>query len=173
MLSIIVPLLAAGALYHHPIERRKKPHPATLAPLTAIGPSTLQERALRRRVVRLARIKMLERRQAMLLAFLAKSHAQTPLFADEAQHDVGGGVLVGPTTVTLDFLGSVIVRTTVRNGSPTRASPLLTVHLRTADGAAFAVSIAVEWLEPGASRQIDVASPTFARPVSLTWSAIP
>jgi hypothetical protein len=173
MLPIIVPLLAAGVLYHHPVERRKNPHPAPVAPLTAIGPSTMQERALRRRVVRLARIKMLERRQAMLLAFLAKSHAQTPLFMDGVEHDVGSGIIVGPTTVTLDFLGSAIVRTTVRNASPTRASPLLTAHLRTVDGTVFAVSTAVEWLEPGASRRIDVASPTFDTPVSLTWSMMP
>jgi hypothetical protein len=174
MVPIIVPLLAAAALGAHPLERRKKPHtPAPASALTAIGPSVMQERALRRRVVRLARIKMLERRQAMLLEFLAKSHAQTPLFADDVEHDVGGGIFVGPTMVTLDFLGSAVVRVRVRNASHVRASPLLTAHLRTADGTEFAVSAAVEPLEPGASRQIDVASPTLAAPVSLTWSAMP
>lgn len=175
MLEIIVPMLAAAVLGAHPLERRKKPHPpiAPVATLVATGPSVMQERALRRRVVRLARIKMLERREAMLFAFLAKSHAETPLFADGVEHDLGGGVFVGPTIVTLDFLGSVIVRVTVRNASSVRAAPLLTAHLRTADGAEFAVSAAVESLEPGASRHIDVASPTFAKPVALTWSAMP
>jgi hypothetical protein len=60
----------------------------------------------------------------------------------------------------------------VRNASRVRAAPLLTAHLRTADGAEFAVSAAVESLEPGASRQVDIASPTFSKPVSLTWSAM-
>jgi hypothetical protein len=133
----------------------------------------LQERALRRRVVRLARIKMLERREAMLFAFLAKSHAEAPLFADTAERDVGSGVFVGPTIVTLDFLGSAVIRVTVRNASGVRASPLLTAHLRTADGTEFGVSAAVESLAPGVSRTIDVASPTFDVPVSLTWSAMP
>lgn len=174
MLQIIVPMLAAAALGAHPLERRKKPHPfPPVATLTATGPSVLQERALRRRVVRLARIKMLERREAMLFAFLAKSHAETPLFTDALECGVGGGVFVGPTIVTLDFLGSAVVRVTVRNASRARVSPLLTAHLRTADGAEFAVSASVESLEPGASRTIDIASPTFATPVSLTWSAMP
>jgi hypothetical protein len=174
MLDIIIPMLAAAALGAHPLERHKKPHPAIapVATLIATGPSVMQERALRRRVVRLARIKMLERREAMLFAFLAKSHAETPLFADGVEHDVGGGVFVGPTIVTLDFLGSAIVRVTVRNAAHTRAAPVLTARLRTADGTEFAVSAAVESLEPGASRQIDMASPTFAKPISLTWSAM-
>ena len=176
MLHVILPLLAAAALGAHPLERRKKPHPhppTPIAALGAIGPSVMQERALRRRVVRLARIKMLERRQAMLFEFLAKSHAQTPLFTDDAQRDIGDGLLVGPTTVTLDFLGSAIVHVTVQNASQARVSPVLTAHLRTADGAQFAVSAIVEALEPGASRTIDVMSPTLATPVSLTWSAMP
>jgi hypothetical protein len=174
MVHMIVPILAAAALGAHTLGRHKKPHrPSPAAALSAIGPSVMQERALRRRVVRLARIKMLERRQAMLFEFLAKSHAYTPLFTDEAEHEVGGGVVVGPTIVLLDFLGSPLIRVTVRNASRVRASPLLTARVRTSSGAEFNASALVGSLEPGASRQIDVASPTFATPVSLTWSAMP
>jgi len=172
MLHMFIPFIAAAALGVHPAERRKRPHPSTPV-LSAAGPSVAQERALRRRVVRLARIKMLERRQAMLFEFLAKSHTETPLFADGIEHDVGHGLFVGPTIVTLDFLGSPIVRATVRNGSSARAAPLLTAHLRTSDGAEFAVSAAVESIAPGETRHIDLECPTFASPVSVTWSAMP
>jgi hypothetical protein len=173
MLHMFIPVLAAVSLGAHPLERRKRPHPPAPPPiLTAAGPSVAQERALRRRVVRLARIKMLERRQAMLFEFLAKSHTERPLFADGVEHDVGYGLFVGPTIVTLDFLGSPIVRATVRNASNARAAPLLTAHLRTADGAEFAVSAAVESIAPGETRHVDMESPTFATPVSVTWSAM-
>ena len=174
MLHMFIPLIAAAALGAHPVERRKRPHPSAPLPiLTAAGPSVAQERALRRRVVRLARIKMLERRQAMLFEFLAKSHTETPLFADGVEHDVGHGLFVGPTIVTLDFLGSPIVRATVRNASSARAAPLLTAHLRTVDGAEFAVSSAVESIAHGETRHIDIESPTLAAPVSVIWSAMP
>ena len=73
-----------------------------------------------RRRVRLARIKMFERRQAMLFEFLAKTHTESLLFEDTTVSDIGGGIVIGPTSVTLDFLGSPIVRTTVRNTSKTR-----------------------------------------------------
>ena len=174
MVHILIPLLAAAALGAHPAERRKKPHPSnTIRALTAVGPSIMQERALRRRVVRLARIKMLERREALLFELLAKAHAQTPLFTDSALHDVGGGVIVGPTVVTLDFLGGAILRVTVRNTSAARVSPLLIARMRTASGAVFAVSAALESLAPGSSREVDVASPMSGAPISVTWVAAP
>jgi hypothetical protein len=63
---IVIAAALACALCAHPrTEYRRKPsHPAAGA--VSAGPSVMQERALRRRLVRLARIKMLERRQAML-----------------------------------------------------------------------------------------------------------
>jgi len=170
----IVALVAAGALAAQPPAiYRKKPHRPPPPAAFSIGPSVAQERALRRRVIRLARIKMLERRQAMLFAFLAKSHTETPLFADASAVDVGGGVLVGPTTVTLDFLGSPIIRATVRNASKAQVSRVLTARLRTSDGEVLRVSVALEPLEPGASRRIELLSPSRGRPSSVTWSATP
>jgi hypothetical protein len=80
--------------------------------------------------------------------------------------------VIGPTSVTLDFLGSPIVRTTVRNTSKARVSPVLTVHLRTQSGDELRASTALDALEPGASRTIDILSPSRGHPVSATWSAI-
>lgn len=163
---------ACALVAHSPHYRRKPPHPAA-AVSASLGPSVMQERALRRRVVRLARIKMLERRQAMLFAFLAKTHTQTPLFEDPSIVAVGAGILIGPTTITLDFLGSPIVRARVHNASAARASPLLTVRMRSEDGQDMRVSTVLEPLEPGASRTIELLSPWRGRPVSITWSAMP
>lgn len=141
--------------------------------MSSVGPSIVQERALRRRVVRLARIKMLERRQAMLFDFLAKAHTETPLFVDRSSTAVGGGIIVGPTTVTIDLFGSPMIRASVRNIGTTRASPLLTVSLRTGDGVVMRASTLVERLEPGATRQIELLCPMRGRPSALTWSVMP
>jgi hypothetical protein len=170
----VIALLAAGVLAAQPPAiYRKKPHRPPAAAAFAAGPSVAQERALRRRVIRLARIKMLERRQAMLLAFLAKSHTETPLFENASAVDVGGGVLVGPTTVTLDFLGSPIIRAEVRNASKAQVSPVLTARLRTSDGQLLRVSVAIEALEPGATHRVELLSPSRGRPTALTWTSTP
>ena len=152
-----------------------------LAPLAAVlvaaavprAPTLAQERALRRRIVRLARIKMLERRQALLLSFLAKAHTETLLF-EKATVNLGGGLEVGPTIVTLDFLGSPIVRAQVRNASTQRASALLTAHLRAANGAQMSASIMVDRLEPGTVRSIELLCPCSRAiaPTAVWWSAM-
>jgi len=169
---ILIAAALACALTAHPrTDHRRKPSHPPAASVSA-GPSVMQERALRRRLVRLARIKMLERRQAMLFEFLAKTHTESPLFEDNAVSDIGGGIVIGPTSVTLDFLDSPIVRTTVRNASKARVSPVLTVHLRMQSGDELRASTALDALEPGASRTVDMLCPSRGHPVSATWSAI-
>jgi hypothetical protein len=166
-----IAVAAVLAAYPHPHYKRKtKHHHAPPAVVSSLGPSVMQERALRRRVVRMARIKMLERREAMLFDFLAKAHTETPLFEDRAIASLGGGIVVGPTSVTVDFLGSPIVRAVVRNTTASPVSPLLTVTLRDATGALTRASFAIERLAPGASEKIEVLSPSHASPVSLTWT---
>ena len=151
-----------------PAYKRKMHRPPAVG--SAAEPSVLQERWLRRRVVRLARIKMLERREAVLFDFLARAHTETPLFVDPHVAAAGAGISIGPTTVTLDFLGSPIVRATVRNTSASRAAPLLTVTLRAADGTTSRASVLVETLDAGAARTVELLSPTRGRPTSLSWS---
>lgn len=170
MLLQFLALLTAGMLAVSPaLSFRHKPHQPPTTSLTAVGPSLLQERALRRRVVRLARIKMLERRQAMLFEFLARAHSEAPLFDDQQIVELGNGIWVGPTVVTSDFLGSPIIRTHVRNASGGPLAPLLTAHLRASNGEASA-SIPVGMLGPGMTRAVEVRSPLTVRPLSLRWS---
>ena len=134
--------------------------------------TTTFERALRRRVVRLARIKMLERRERELRKFLANSHSESPLFEDDSVSDAGAGLLVGPTIVTRDFLGDAMVRAIVRNASASRRMPLLIVHLNTAAGV-HAAALALAALDVGESRRIELIVPTRATPTGVHWSAMP
>ena len=168
---IEIAVAAVVAAFPHPHYKRKtKHHHPPPAVLSSVGPSAMQERALRRRVVRMARIKMFERREAMLFDFLAKAHTETPVFEDRAISSLGDGIVVGPTSVAIDFLGSPVVRTTVRNTTASSVSPLLTVTMRDATGAVTRASVAIERLAPGASKKIEVLSPARASPVSLTWT---
>lgn len=168
---LILASALAGVLAIQPCPAcRKRPHPSSAQ--ASLGPSLLQERALRRRVIRLARIKMFERREAMLFSFLAQAHTEEPVLDDPRVVDVGAGILVGPTTITLDFLGSPIVRAQVRNTSAARASPLLTVSMRGQAGGILRASTVMEPLEPGGSRVIELLSPSRGRPASVTWSAM-
>ncbi|MBV8171417.1 MAG: hypothetical protein JO219_05745 [Candidatus Eremiobacteraeota bacterium] len=166
---IEIAVATALAVHTHPLYIRKKHHHPPPAVLSAAGPSVMQERALRRRVVRLARIKMYERRETMLFEFLAKARTETPLLEDASVSSVGGGIVIGPTSVTVDFLGSPIVRSTVRNTGALPVSPLLVVTLRDAAGTLTRASIAIERLDAGASRKIELLSPARASPVSLHW----
>jgi hypothetical protein len=169
LIEIAVATVLAASPHPH-YKRKTKHHHPPPAVLSSVGPSVMQERALRRRVVRMARIKMFERREAMLFDFLAKAHTETPLFEDSAIATLGGGILVGPTSVTVDFLGSPIVRATVRNTTSSPVSPLLTVTMCDATGTLARASVAIERLAPGASKKIEVLSPARASPVSLTWT---
>jgi len=149
----------------HAIDR---PHAdPTYAP---IGPSTWAERALRRRVVRLARIKWLERRERELREFLAGVHSESPLFEQRTLRDLGDGLLVGPTIVTRDFLGAALVRAIVRNTSTATHAPLLTVHLITPSGERDA-TVALEPIAPGMSRRVELLVVTRAAPIGVRWSA--
>jgi len=145
----------------------------TAAPTYApIGPATSAERALRRRVVRLARIKWLERRERELREFLARARSESPLFEQRSVDDLGAGILVGPTIVTRDFLGDAFVRAIVRNAAAVARAPLLTVHLTTLSGERDA-TIALDPMAPGASRRVELLVVTHAAPTGVRWSASP
>ena len=176
-LAFVTPGLYSGRIYStvHVVTQR---HPsarshATPEPAYApIGPSTAVERALRRRIVRMARIKMLARRERELREFLANARSEVPLFEDGSVTDVGLGVLVGPTIVTRDFLGEAMVRAVVRNTSAVRRAPLLTVHVATSSEERDA-TVALDGIAPGESRRIELIVPTRAAPLGAHWSAAP
>ena len=161
-------LAMLGLAFVSPARSQPTPQPI-YAP---IGPSTATERALRRRIIRMARIKMLERRERELREFLANAHSESPLFEDRSVADVDTGVLIGPTIVTRDFLGAIMVRAIVRNRSATPRMPLLTVHLDTSQGERDA-TIALRGIAPGESRRIELIVPTRAAPSGVRWSAAP
>lgn len=175
MFVLAAPMLAAVIAYapqrHH--HTKKKHHAAGLydGARPAKDPGVIQERALRRRTVRLARIVYFERREAQLITFLTKTRTETPLFTDPAVVDAGGGIAIGPTTITIDFLGSAVVRARVRNGSAATATMLLTVTLRAPDGRAARASVVLPALRPGQTRPVELTSPQAIAPTSALWSA--
>jgi hypothetical protein len=172
---LAAPMLAAVIAYapprHH--HTKKKHHAAGLydGARPAKDPGVIQERALRRRTVRLARIVYFERREAQLITFLTKTRTETPLFTDPAVVDTGGGIAIGPTTITIDFLGSAVVRARVRNGSSATATMLLTVTLQAADGRTARASTVLPALRPGQTRPVELTSPQPIAPTSAIWSA--
>jgi hypothetical protein len=175
MLFFIAPLAAATIAYQPPHHRhlKKKHHGTSVYDSRATGkdPGVVAERALRRRTVRLARIAYFERREAQLTAFLLKTHTETPAFDDASVAGVGSGVTVGPTAVTVDFLGSATIRTRVRNGTTGPTSILITATLRAGDGTTARASTIVTGLAPLESRKVELACPQRMTPFSITWSA--
>lgn len=173
MFFLAAPMLAAAIAYaparHH--HTKKKHHALSGGARPAKDPGVIQERALRRRTVRLARIVYFERREAQLIAFLTKTRTETPLFTDPAVVDAGGGIAIGPTTISIDFLGSAVVRARVRNGSNATATMLLTVTLQAADGRTARASTVLPALHPGQTRPVELTSPQAVAPVSAIWSA--
>lgn len=170
---LVLPILVV-VLAHNPshgsVHHKKGQH---AAPVTEkLGPSLTQERILRRRVARLARLALLERRKALLQEFVVRAATETPAFRDDRVTEVGPGIIVGPATVTIDFLGSPVIRVRVRNASTVVATPLLVARLRAADGSEASAALAVRPLGPGESRVLEAACPRSLTPVSVRWEAL-
>ena len=80
-----------------------------------------------------------------------------------------GPLVVGPTLVGVDFLGSPIIRSTVRNRSSKPVDALLVAHL--AGGGSKAVaSLALRAIEPGESRRVELMCPAAITPTALHWT---
>jgi hypothetical protein len=108
-------------------------------------------------------------RHALLRDFLIETRSQTPAFVD-ARIQTRGGVLVGPTTVDVDFLGCPIVRARVANPSRKLVDVLLRADLHDARGRIVHASAWVEDLGPSAARPVELTYPTSMQPVSVEWS---
>jgi len=169
---MVVPILAAVLLTALPCPT---PHPhkqyARCASASAKSSNIMQERALRRRVIWMARIAYLERREAGLSELLAQTRAASLEFRDSRIARFRG-LEVGPTLVTADFLGSPIVRVTVTNRGSNAAGALLIAHLRDRDGRSADASEAVESLSPGESRSVEILCPNRFIPTSIDWSVV-
>ena len=162
--AFIAAIAVSTALHVHPKRKRHvaAPRQNTLA----------SERVLRRRVVRLALIAQLTRRESELEDFLASAETETPLMR-MGKAVLSPGVEIGPTSITSDFLGSPIVRATVRNRSAALLSGVLTAHIADAGGKEIALSYAVEAVAPGASQAVELLCSAPLMPISLRWTMQP
>jgi hypothetical protein len=127
--------------------------------------------ALRRTVVQLTRLALLQRRQALLHEFLVRADTETPLFRDASVRTPIPGLLVSATFVSRDLVGSPIIRARVTNRGPAMASIVLTADLADAKGVAGLASVALT-LQPAETRTVELLCPSDLVPVSLHWSAV-
>ena len=162
MISILAATVLSATLAS--AKPRRKRH---VAPARDI--SIAAERVERRRAVRLAIIAALTRREAAIEDFLASTATETPLFATRVP-TTAGPLTIGATLVGIDFLGSPIIRSTVRNHSSTRLNALLVAHLMYGEGRETEASFALSAIGPGESRSLQMLCPSAIRPTSLRWT---
>ena len=160
-------LLASHLAAHSCLHHGKRTHHAACVKTVAGDPTLVEEKALRRRAARLA---YLERRAALLEAFLTRAATEAPAFMDTRVARLAG-VDVGPTLVTRDFLGSPVLRVRLRNaGAP--ASILLTARMRSRNGSLAEASTAVERINTGESRNVELTYPGELAPASVEWGVM-
>jgi hypothetical protein len=162
MISILAATALSAALAT--AKPRRKHH---VAPARDI--SLAAERVERRRAVRLAIIAALTRRETALEDFLAATATETPLFV-EREPTSSGPLTIGATLVGVDFLGSPIIRSTVRNRSSIPVSALLVAHLTYGGSRETVASFALSAIGPGESRSLQMLCPSAVRPTSLRWT---
>src|SRR4029077_1828369 len=73
-------------------------------------------------------------RHELLHDFLVETGSEQPAFFDARTVDAGGGLRVGPTSVSVDFLGAPIVRARVFNASDREIDALVIATVRDARG---------------------------------------
>lgn len=161
----MTPIIAAAALsallHGHP-KRKRHPVAPRQTPIAT-------ERLIRRRVVRLAVIAALTRRETALEDFLAQTETETPLVRLDSKA-ILSDVEIGPSSVALDFLGSPIVRARVLNRSHQAFTGLVIAHIEDAAGNDVDLSYSVESIAPGESRSIEMLCPSQMTPISLRWT---
>jgi len=151
---------------------------AALALGLALNPTPMRPRKRSNRPVVRRRLRpvtadsaLLALRGEMLHDFLVRAGTQSPAFTESRTIDAADGVRIGPASVDVDFLGSPIVRATVRNSSQRTIDLLVSVTLHDAHGRTAQASTYIEHIDPGTTRAIELFSPFALTPSSLTWSA--
>ena len=160
MLSVIVATILSASVAAKPKRKHRTAPPRDV--------SIAAERVERRRAVRLAIIAALTRREAALEDFLVSTATETPVLTVRDSTALGP-LEVGPTVVGVDFLGSPIIRSTVRNRSSKPVDALLVAHL-TGGGSQAAASLALRAIEPGESRRLELMCPAAITPTALHWT---
>ncbi|HEY5093505.1 MAG TPA: hypothetical protein VII69_00145 [Candidatus Eremiobacteraceae bacterium] len=161
MISLVAAAVIGTAIAAKPKRKHRVPPPREL--------SIAAERIERRRVVRLAIIAALIRRETELEDFIAAASTESPLLAVR-EPTMTGPLAIGPTIVDVDFLGSPIIRSIVRNRSSTQFSGVLVAHLAYGDGRESTASVAVSNIGAGESRRVELLCPAALRPTALHWA---
>jgi hypothetical protein len=165
---VVIAALAALALTSVPCwHASKRIHPCRTHVAALRDPAAAAERLLRRRVVRMARIAYLERKQAMLAEFLARAETEQPVLRDDRRL-VFGPISIGPAAVTRDFLGSPVLRVRVRNDGGA-VFALITARLRSATHATVEATAAVRLLAKEETREVQIEFPQDFAPLSIDW----
>jgi hypothetical protein len=133
---------------------------------------TREETALQRRVARMARLTLLVRREALLHDFLIAANTETPVLRDDATHALAPGVAISSTIVTLDFIGSPIIRARVRSLLATAQALELVAEIVDAGGGRGRAATTLT-LQPGETRIVELLCPEKLSPASLIWSTVP
>ncbi|MBC5805482.1 MAG: hypothetical protein DLM53_10485 [Candidatus Eremiobacter antarcticus] len=179
MLIVIMALVWATAWPHAQPHAAKAPHfkkhharslRSGAIGAKAAGASQAAELALRRRVARLLRVAMMERREAELRDFLIAARTETPAFADGAVHELDARLAVLSAFVTKDFLGSPIVRARVINRRHVKLSAVLELHVRSRDGQEGS-AVTIVQLRPDEETTIELLCPRALDAAQLTWKA--
>lgn len=118
------------------------------------------------------RFELMRRRQAWLHDFLIRARTETPEFRDARTYQLDVGVSLGPVVVTRDFVGSPIIRATLRNLTDEDTQFLLEAVVGSAGDASSGASAAVH-LYPYEVRVIELLCPKSMIPHSLTWRTMP
>ncbi len=164
MITIVAAAALVATLHARP-KRKRRPVAPRQNPIAA-------ERVVRRRIVQLAVIAQLTRRETELEDFLALTKTETPLVRVD-KTTMLGDVEIGPSTVSVDFLGSPIVRASIRNHSRLQFAGILTAHLSYGVGKEIEVSYALDALAPGETRAFEILYPAAISPTNLRWTLQP
>lgn len=122
--------------------------------------------------VRCLRLRILQRREALLRDFIIRASTEQPQFSDPRAYRLDRGITLGPVVVTRDFVGSPIIRARVTNLGDRDLSFLLTATLKSAAGTQSGAS-AVVFLHGRETRTVELLCPDDLSPRSLTWSTMP
>lgn len=161
MITLVAAAVIGTALAAKPKRKHRVP-PARQISVTA-------ERVERRRLVRLAIVAALIRRETELENFIASATTESPVLTS---HEVtpAGPLEIGPSIVAVDFLGSPVIRAIVRNRSSMQFTGLLVAHLVYGAGQESAASVAVSNIAPGQSRRVELMCPAVLQPTALHWT---
>jgi hypothetical protein len=120
------------------------------------------------------RLTLLALRREMLHDFLVETGTEAPAFTDRRIVDAVNGIWIGPAIVTIDFIGTPIIRARVRNGEQRSREVVVTatVHAGNNASAGTDASAIIERLGPGESRDVELMVDSALVPNAVTWKVM-